>query len=219
MNNNPVRYNDPSGHDVGCPSGILTDCFGNKQKESISSTVFESALDGDLGAIVELLIPTHGGLRIQGEGAIGLGPFGVTGTVGVNVIYNRIDQRLAANGDWSVEPGIGLGAGGSVTFGPIIGWLSTNIEDSTNGYSGILSGSAAAEEAASVAITIPFEGSSPQSLTGVHVDPYYGQVPFTLFLGGGAGAAYAGVGGGLTGPLTYNGLPIRVDLTNLISGQ
>jgi hypothetical protein len=27
MNNNPVRYNDPSGHDVGCPGRDLSECI------------------------------------------------------------------------------------------------------------------------------------------------------------------------------------------------
>jgi len=35
---------------------------------------------------------------------------------------------------------------------------------------------------------------------GLHVDPYTGVWPATIYIGGGAGGAYAGAGGGVTGP-------------------
>jgi hypothetical protein len=156
------------------------------------------------------MLPTHGGIRLQGEGSIDLG-LGVSGSIGLNVVYNRIDDRLLANVDWAVEPGLGYGEGISFTGGPLIGWLSTNVDDATAGYSIIFSGSAAAEGAVTVAITAPLEGLYPTYQ--VHVDSHYGQVPFTVYVGGGAGAAYAGVGAGINGPVTYNGEPLRSDYT------
>jgi len=35
---------------------------------------------------------------------------------------------------------------------------------------------------------------------GLHIDPYSGQVPPTVYIGGGAGGAYAGIGAGIKGP-------------------
>jgi hypothetical protein len=171
-----------------------------KERNSVSGdggckTVTCEALKGDPSAIRELLTPTHGGIRIQGELAAGFGLFGLSGTIGVNLVYNKIDGQLAGNVDWSIEPGIGLFSGGSITAGPLIGWASTDVDDATSGYSGVLSGTAAAGPAVSVAVVSP-----------LHVDPYYGQVPFTTFVGGGAGAGNAGLGGGLSGTFIQSNL-------------
>lgn len=65
----------------------------------------------------------------------------------------------------------------------------------TSGNSAILSGTIAAEVAGSVGIIVPLGEN------GLEVDPYYGQVPTTVYLGGGAGGAYATGGIGFTGSI------------------
>jgi hypothetical protein len=198
---NPIKNTDPTGHD---PQG---DCYdrgycdtppsstsGNGDQASDCTTVTCKALNGDGSSILDLLTPTHGGLRVQLEGSV----FIMSGSVGLNVVYNRIDGHLAGNLDWSLEGGPGVGAGASVTGGPLIGWGSSHVEDSTSGNSAIVSASAAAEGAASVSVTAPIEGSITNP-TGFHVDPHYGQVPATVYLGGGGGGAYASAGLGATG--------------------
>jgi hypothetical protein len=212
VNNNPLRYNDPSGHSVDCAIGE-PNCRGGRYVSPPSpKTVFEKALDGDTRALIELLTPTHGGLRGQVEIAIPVfGVFGASVSVGGNIVYNYRSNQLAANLDWAVEPGVGIGGGISTTGGPLIGWLSMNVEDATSGFSGILSGTAAAEAAGTVAITFPLD-----KLESVHVDPYYGQVPFTVFAGGGVGGGYAGLGGGINGTFTYQGQAVYVDLSRFL---
>jgi RHS repeat-associated protein len=205
--NNPIRYTDPTGHRNCEEDGYH--CPGDEKpispKPPKPSTVFEKALSGDASAIIELLLPTHLGVRGQIEGSIDLG-FGLSGTVGANVVYNRIDDRLAGSIDWAIEPGAGIGEGVSGTVGPLVGFLSTKVDDATSGYSGILSGTTAAGGAISVGVVAPLEGTSIENISGLHVDSHYGQVPFTIYLGGGAGGAYAGVGGGLSGTFTQNDL-------------
>jgi len=56
-----------------------------------------------------------------------------------------------------------------------------------------LGSTAAAEIAGSVSVTAPLGGQ------GLHVDPYTGQVPVTLFGGVGVGGGYASVSIGFTG--------------------
>jgi len=148
---------------------------------------------GDPSSLVHLLTPSHFGGRLQGEISLDVG-IGLSGSVGVNWVFNRNSGELAANADWAIEPGIGIGAGGSVTGGPLIGWGSSSAADVTKGYSAIISGTAAAEEALTIGITAPIDGK------GLHIDPYSGQVPATFFFGLGAGGGYAGAGGGLNGP-------------------
>ena len=61
------------------------------------------------------------------------------------------------------------------------------MEHVISGTSVIVSGSAAAEAAGTVSLSFP-----------PHVDPVYGQVPVTGYLGSGGGGAYAGLGAGIT---------------------
>lgn len=89
---------------------------------------------------------------------------------------------------------IGIGAGASGTGGLLVRWGSSSVNDVAQGFSGIVSGTAAAEGAVAVAITAPIDEK------GLHVDPYSGQVPSTIYIGGGAGGAYAGIGAGINGP-------------------
>ncbi len=159
---------------------------------------------GDTQALAQLLIPSHIGGRLQLEVSFTL-IIGVSVSGGVNLVYNRNSDELAANVDWTIEGGAGLGAGASGTGGLLIGWGSSSVGDITKGFSGIVSGTAAAEVAVSAAVTAPLDEK------GLHVDPYSGQVPPTGYVGVGAGGGYAGVGGGINGPTG-----IHVNLTSLL---
>jgi len=165
--------------------------------EDECQTVTCRALEGDFIAIVDLLIPTHISWRLQGEGSVTLGPGagpGGSGTLGVNIAYNRYSNEVGFFLDWSLEVGGGLGVpvGGSITTGPIVGWGSSTLTDVAVGDSYIISGTASAEAAVSVAITAPRDGQN------LHVDPVYGQVPPTVYGGAGVGSPYAGVGTGIS---------------------
>ena len=206
VNNNPVRYTDPSGHSAcwddnanqpGCKSSTPTG-YGLIPSKSFPArenqpTLTDKIKQGDISALVELLIPSHIGGRLQLEASFTL-LVGVSVSVGVNGVYNRYSDELAANVDWAIEGGGGIGAGASGTGGLLIGWGSSSVDDATKGFSGILSGTAAAEPAVSAAITAPLDKN------GLHVDPYSGQVPFTGYFGVGGGGGYAGIGGGINGP-------------------
>ncbi len=169
------------------------------------TTVFCRALEGDLGAIVDLLVPTHVGWRLQGEGAVDLAfvipNFSISISGGGNIAYNRYSDQLAMSVDWAIEPGFGIGAGGSVTTGPLLGWGSSRVEDVTTGTSGLISGTAAYIAALSGGV------SSPWPLKD---DPVYGVAPATLYGGAGVGGDYAGVG---AGPSTS---VLNVDLSFLL---
>jgi RHS repeat-associated protein len=57
------------------------------------------AFSGNYYALIELLKPTHGGLRLQLEGSFWI--FSISG--GGNVIYNRVDGRIGASFDFTGE--------------------------------------------------------------------------------------------------------------------
>lgn len=192
---NPLKLTDPTGH-FACGDGI--DDSRCEQYEPILQTEFtltDKVMQGDISALVDLLIPSHIGGRLQVEVSIDFG-IAWSGSIGVNGVYNRHSDELSANVDWAFEPGIGIGAGGSATGGLLIGWGSSQVEDATQGYSGIISGTAAAEGALAAAVTFPIDVDKK----ALYVDPYSGQVPTTVYIGGGAGAAYAGIGAGVNGP-------------------
>ena len=206
VNNNPVRYTDPSGHSAcwddnanqpecksSTPTGYGLIPSNSSPARENQPTLTDKIKQGDISALVELLIPSHIGGRLQLEASFTL-LVGVSVSVGVNGVYNRYSDELAANVDWAIEGGGGIGAGASGTGGLLIGWGSSSVDDATKGFSGILSGTAAAEPAVSAAITAPLDKN------GLHVDPYSGQVPFTGYFGVGGGGGYAGIGGGINGP-------------------
>jgi hypothetical protein len=219
--NSPLVFADPDGHwacepkfcgyshdydeEKDAPDWLVTvaELYYQSKKQL---TLTEKILSGDLSALPELLIPSHIGLRIQFEISVDLG-IGLPGSFGANAVYNRISNEAAANVDWAFEPGVGLGGGISLIGGPIIGWGSSDVDDVTKGYSLILSGTAAAQEALAFGITAPIDPNQ-----GLYVDPYSGQIPVTVFMGGGAGGGYAGLGVGVNGPTRY-----YIDLTNLFS--
>lgn len=86
--------------------------------------------------------------------------------------------------------------GASLTEGPIIGWGSSTIKDVAIGNSAIVSGTVAYEAAISTSVSVPVDGNSLRALRP-HVDPVYGQIPPTVYVGVGGGGAYAsgGIGG------------------------
>lgn len=139
----------------------------NKNSDNECKTVTCKALDGDPIAVADLVIPTHGGARLQLEGSFWV--FSVSG--GANMIYNRNDHRLGTSLDFTgeISPGLSLGAGASLTVGPLIGWGASSVDDVISGNSVIVSGAAAYEGAATVAVSAPLTG----------IDSYYGQIPAT----------------------------------------
>ena len=206
VNNSPVNATDPTGHlacwdknanDTGCeqytPTGYGLLPENPFPLQGTPPTLTDKIRQGDTAALVQLLTPSHIGGRLQFEGS-SIIIIGVSVSVGVNGVYNRNSDELAANVDWAIEGGGGLGVGASGTGGLLIGWGSSDIDDATKGFSGIISGTVAAEGAVSAAVTTPIDQK------GFHVDPYSGQVPFTIYFGGGAGGGYAGIGGGVNGP-------------------
>ena len=158
-------------------------------------TVTCRALNGDVYSMIQLLLPSHLGWRIQIEGTV----FIFSGTVGINGVYNFVNDEFGGNVDWSLGGGPGVGAGLAVTTGPLAGWGSSNVNVVTSGNSVVVSGSAAAEWAATGAISVPVNEN------GFYVDPYYGQIPATLYFGGGVGGAFADAG--LTGSGTFLTFP------------
>lgn len=199
---NPVNATDPTGH-YACGDGIDDPRCDQYDSDEVTlpqppqplqpPTLTDKIMQGDTSALVQLLIPSHIGGRLQLEGSFDI-IVGVSVTVGGNLVYNRNSDELAGNFDWSVELGGGLGAGVSGTGGALVGWGSSSVDDVTQSYSGIISGTAAAEAAVSVAVTAPIDEK------GLHVDPYSGQVPVTVYVGAGGGGGYAGLGAGINEP-------------------
>jgi hypothetical protein len=85
----------------------------------------------------------------------------------------------------------------SITSGPIVGWGSSTVKDVANGNAATISGTVAPDLALSTSVSAPVDGNSIESAR-FHVDPVYGQVPATVFIGGGAGTAYGSIGGGVS---------------------
>ena len=84
--------------------------------------------------------------------------------------------------------------------------MSSDLSDSTSGFSVLGGATAAAEYTGSVSIVTPLEGnpiSNPLD-TKFHVDPLYGQIPVTGYFGVGVGGAYAGADGGISSTIAYN---------------
>jgi hypothetical protein len=157
-----------------------------------NATVMDRAFDGDIRAMFDLIAPTHIGFRLQGEFSIPTGtPWGPAGTLGLNWVHNFRSGENDSNVDFTLEPYSG-GIGGGVSFsgGPLLGWGSSTVKDVTSGKSEVFGGTATAGPAASVSVVAPMNDNG----TMLHVDPIYGIVPATLYIGGGAGCCYAGGG-------------------------
>jgi len=60
------------------------------------------------------------GLRVQIEGS-GKLLLGITGDIGLNIVYNRISGELAGNVDWTGGGGAGISVGVSGTVGRSLG--------------------------------------------------------------------------------------------------
>jgi hypothetical protein len=132
---------------------------------------------------------------MQGELSINstLAGWSPTFSLGMNFVCNRKSIECSANIDFAPELySGGMGEGGSVTGGVLFGWGSSQVSDVTSGRSQIIGGTAAAGPAISVTIATPLNDSGDK----LHVDSIYGQVPTTVYIGGGAGGVYAGVGAG-----------------------
>jgi RHS repeat-associated protein len=225
VNNDPVVNSDPTGHhcadedtnglcpgDAGYDGGSSSGNNGNSSSNNDDncSTVTCKALNGDGGALVDLLVPTTFGWRVQLEGSIDFSAVvpgvGASYSIGANVVYNRNDGNLAASLDNTGTADASYGFGLSATTGPLVGWASSSVNDVTSGKSGTLSASAAAELAGSVAVNAPFKGNS----NTLQVDPKYGQIPATVYGGVGVGGAYAGAGVG------HSNTWFHEDLSNLL---
>jgi hypothetical protein len=77
-------------------------------------------------------------------------------------------------------------------MGILVGWGSTDTNDVTTGYSDVIGGTIAAGPAISTSLVAPLNSQGNM----LHVDPVYGVVPVTWYIGLGAGGVYAGGGGG-----------------------
>jgi hypothetical protein len=206
VNNSPVNFVDPTGHvcqDYDLSGHIVGVClndgrwadiedgtpvgnwYSNPEPHPIKKpTVFSRAIHGDGAAIIDLVVPTHFGGRVQYEKSFDPG-ISVSGTVGVNLVYNRVSDELAYSIDVSGTGGAGTGIGDAVTGGILVGWESSDVDDATTGSTPVISATGAfiAAVTASVSSTL-------------QEDPIYGQAPFTFYLGAGPGGAFADIGGG-----------------------
>jgi RHS repeat-associated protein len=196
--NNLLIYTDPSGHDP-----VNHSCYEQGDPGcGRPATASDRAASGDIGALADLLVPTHIGVRIQLEGSLDLAiiapNFGISVNVAGNIVYNRASDQLSSSVDWTVAPGGGIGAGASLTEGLLLGWGSSNVNDVTSGQAAVAGGTVASGLALSTSVTSPLETNSNASISGLHVDPVYGQVPATVYFGIGAGAAYGSAGLGRT---------------------
>ncbi|HLC03054.1 MAG TPA: RHS repeat-associated core domain-containing protein [Anaerolineales bacterium] len=224
--NSPLRYADPTGHRVTECGWQGEECGRGSKLETVEEypppppepepeprekeTLTDRALKGDVLAMLQLFLPTHFGGRLQGELAYYI--FSVS--VGGNIVLNRVDGRLAANLGWSAEGGPGILGGGALTLGPLFGFDSSSVEDVVSGYSASISASAAARFAGTVSLSVPFEREAISEFP-FHVDPEYGQVPSTVYVGGGAGGVYAGAGVGGGGSFKNGSGWFQVELTPL----
>jgi hypothetical protein len=186
---------------------------GNKQNPKGKSngvkncrTVTCRAIQGDLISLIDILVPSHLGWRLQGEGTVSIGAYSPSFTIGLNILANRKSDEFAIFIDVAGEPvalGAGSPIGATVTTGLLVGWGSSTVKDVAQGDSYLASGTIAPDLAVSGAAAVPIEGNAVDEIMGgdvpkFHKDPVYGQVPVTLFGGGGIGAYYAGGGAGIS---------------------
>jgi hypothetical protein len=173
---------------------ITPPTFQQDRSVTTSLTIMDRALDGDIRAMFDLIIPTHVGFRLQREFSIPTGtPWGPTGTLGVNWVHNFRSGENDSNADFTLEPySGGYGGGASFSGGPLFGWGSSTVKDITSGKSEVFGGTVAAGPAMSVSVVAPMNDNG----TMLHVNPIYGIVPTTMYFGGGAGCCYAGGGTG-----------------------
>jgi len=217
VSNNPLRYTDPTGHkecDYKCQikyegadpdyehygEGLScwgpTECLGIKP----NTVAYNAIRNNDGGAWLDLLFPTSFALRFQGEivsnTSLLNGIIPTSGSYGVNLTYNRVDDNLALSTDFTPEVGpvlSGAPFGVSATGGPVITWASSDIDQTATGQSYVVGGTLAAEEAISAAVITPADQRA---------DSVYGIKPLSIFVGYGKGGGYATGGGGISFTLT-----------------
>ena len=227
VNNNPINATDPTGHIYCKVSRPGASCMNDKPDPVIyqpiqpnhqptkQPTIKEKAMSGDIISMIDLVVPSHIGLR--GQIDISLNVLGIVGgsvDVGANIVYNARGYKLASSADISIGPGVGGGSpiGASVTGGPLIGWGSSHVEDATSGGFVTFSGAGTAGYAGALSVSTPLDiNPSSTPPVSLHYDEKYGMVPATLYLGFGAGFPYYG-GASLEG----GGTPISADLTQYL---
>jgi len=196
LNNNPVRFADPTGHREAC--GAYTQDCGDDQAPPRPDDD-EGAVDregnggGDSGPDLpsDWWIPTEFGWRDQLEGCVKVPiPVGACGTLGLNIVYNRSSGEIIGYVDWSYPVGVGAGGGGSLTTGPLLGCFASDTDNIISSPSYNLGGTLANEAAASISVTSPLVA-----------DKTYGAVPLLFYGGGGGGGFYGGGGVGQSGTL------------------
>jgi hypothetical protein len=164
------------------------------------NSVYGQALEGDSSALVDFLLPTEIGWRMQLEVCIKVPiPIGPCGSGGVNFVYNRSSDQLISFLDWSGAGGPGTGGGASLTTGPLVGWFAEDTKHLASGTSAIVGGTLAYEGAISVSASSPLT-----------VDKKYGTLPVLYY--GGVGVGYAYAGGGVGASYTS----ISADATSLL---
>ncbi|MEK6752873.1 MAG: RHS repeat-associated core domain-containing protein, partial [Chloroflexota bacterium] len=226
VNNNPLRYTDPTGHESVCGQGNSDpECEGvpHKQKPTLPppsgkgkekgddkqpcSTLMCNAVNGDIASLLEIMFPSHFGLGTQFSFAGGFAEIlGAGFEVSGNAIYYWRTDQLIITIDGGINGGVGvkvpIPVETSLTAGPIVGWgqSSPNAGNSAIG----LGASASAIEAGTISVSVP----TNIGLDGVNVyqDPYYGVIPATIYAGVGAGCCGAGASGSITGTIYTQGV-------------
>ncbi len=139
------------------------------------------------------LVPTHWGIRLQGEIGANAPLFGPIGP-GFNLsgdaqwLYNRYSDQMTLNVDWAFQGTIGLaGFAGILTGGPVVGFGATDLRPIVSTPSeGIVGGSAAYVAAVSGSANV----NSVDPISGLNPVTFYGGAGF-----GGPGKVAAGGGG------------------------
>jgi hypothetical protein len=145
--------------------------------------VWQEAVEGNVAAILDLLVPSYGGLGAQISGDIPLlGPFGASVSINAQLVVNRVSDEVSFQVSWSKGGGLGWGAGVAATGGLILGWGASESHSAQPSLD--FGASAAAKFAGAVNLSVPL---------ALEQDPIFGQVPVALYLGAGAGAAFAGL--------------------------
>jgi hypothetical protein len=162
MNNNPVRYKDPTGNSVDC--GIL-DPNCDIENDGISSSVDEEAVD-DLDITIDELTPDAWGFRVNASAGYYIGA-----NISVDLVWNTRSEEFDIF--LSVGPQ-GYTEGGSLTIGGLAIWNLTD-NQGYEGWSGGANVSVISEWGIEGNLTIAFE-------------EYQGERPTTFYIGVGGGA-------------------------------
>lgn len=161
-------------------------------------------MNGDLGAGLALLLPTHWGYGLSGNLGLAVGNIGggAYGQVSDNYYASTGEYALSTTGGGALNVGLPsaaaevsqykLGAGGAVLFVGKVGWAASDPSAITDHKSRDLSIGFGGIVAAEMSVSMPIANQDEYSSLGLYVDPVYGQVPWTMSIGIGLGCCYLG---------------------------